>query len=134
MMDFSAISLIAVLAAAVAGFVFGGAYYMVLSKPWLRASGVACGPDGKPQGSSPAPFIVAIIADAVMAFVLAAILPVSAGPGDALPAAFLLWAGFIATTISVNYAFGQRPVALTVIDAGHWLGVLIVMALVLTLL
>ncbi|MDA8750197.1 hypothetical protein N9M77_01415 [Planktomarina temperata] len=37
-----------VLAAAAASFFFGALWYMVLSGPWMAASGVAQGADGKP--------------------------------------------------------------------------------------
>ena len=41
-----------VLAAASASFVFGAIWYMVLSDPWMTASGVARDADGKPLNSS----------------------------------------------------------------------------------
>ena len=47
-------------------------------------------------------------------------------PNGLISAAFA-WFGFVITTQSVNYAFG----ALTVIDGGHWLGVLLIMGAVI---
>ena len=38
----------------------------------------------------------------------------------------LIWFGFVLTTLSVNYAFSGRRPMLTVIDAGYWLGVLVI--------
>jgi hypothetical protein len=44
---------------------------------------------------------------------------------------FFLWFGFVITTMAVNHAFqGTRP-ALTVIDGGHWLGVLLIQGVIL---
>lgn len=43
----------------------------------------------------------------------------------------LCWFGFVATTLSVNYAFGGRATSLTIIDGGHWLGVLLLMGAVI---
>lgn len=41
------------------------------------------------------------------------------------------WLGFVATTITVNYAFAMRKAMLTVIDSGHWLAELIVMGAII---
>jgi hypothetical protein len=40
------------------------------------------------------------------------------------------WLGFAMTSMVVNNAFGGRPVMLTLIDGGHWLGVAIIMGLI----
>ena len=42
----------------------------------------------------------------------------------------LIWFGFVLTTIAVNNAFSGRSLMLTVIDAGHWLGALIIIGAV----
>ena len=42
--------------------------------------------------------------------------------------------GFVATTITVNNAFQKRSFALTLIDGGHWLLVLLVQGTVLGLM
>jgi hypothetical protein len=39
---------------------------------------------------------------------------------------FLAWVGFVATVLSVNNSFANRPRQLTLIDGGHWLVVLLV--------
>ena len=66
-----------VLAAAAASFLFGALWYMVLSRPWMRASGVAQGADGKPlNASNPRPYILsavsAVLVAGMMRHVLAA--------------------------------------------------------------
>jgi hypothetical protein len=110
---------------------------MVLAKPWMAALGWQSeadmfGPDGKP---SPTPFVVAFIAEVVMAWVLAGAVG-HLGPGqvtirNGMIAGALLWLGFVATTHLVNNIFARRPTRLTVIDSGHWLAVLVVMGAVI---
>ena len=38
----------------------------------------------------------------------------------------MIWIGFVLTTIVVNNAYTFRSIRLTAIDAGHWLGVLLI--------
>jgi len=52
---------LAVIVAAVAGFAFGAAWYMALSKPWMEAASIKVGPDGKPENDNPLPYIMAFI-------------------------------------------------------------------------
>ncbi len=53
---------LSVIIAAIAAFAFGAGYYMVLSKPWMEASGIEVGADGKPtNNSNPLPYIVSFI-------------------------------------------------------------------------
>jgi Protein of unknown function (DUF1761) len=130
-MAFAGTNYLAIVIAAVAGFAFGAVYYMSLSKQWLAAIGKTkeelAGPTGKPAS---APFIVSIVALLVMAFVLAGEIghlgPGQVTVGRGIVSAFFLWAGFVATTIAVNYAFGGRRPMLSVIDGIHWLGVLVI--------
>ena len=44
-----------VLAAAVAAWVFGAAWYMTLAKPWMEAAGIETDENGKPGNNSPLP-------------------------------------------------------------------------------
>ncbi len=125
------VNYLAVLIAAVAGFAFGAAWYMVLAKPWAVAVGMSERPKPKPL-----PFIIAFLAQLVMAWMLAGALghlgDISVIAG--LITGALIWVGFVATTTVVNHRFQGAPWVLTFIDAGHWLGVLLVMGLVLGLL
>ncbi len=132
-MAFAGINYLAVLAAGAAGFVFGAIYYTTLGKPWMAAANI--NPDTMDR-KNPVPFIVAAVAQLVMAYFLAGML---GHLGDvtirgALITAFFIWLGFVVTTMSVNHRFqGAKPM-LTVIDCGHWLGVLLVMGVVLSLI
>jgi hypothetical protein len=135
-MVFAGLNFLAILAAAIGAFLFGSAYYGVLGKSWTAALGRTqtgmTGPDGK---VSPLPFIIAFIAELVMAWVLAGVLGhLGAGQVTAKNgaiSALFLWLGFVVTTIAVNNGFAGRKLALTFIDAGHWLGVLLVQGLII---
>jgi len=133
-------SLVTILAATVAGWIFGAAWYGGLARQWMAAAGLTegdiKGPGGKP---SPVPYIISIFCEFVMAYMLAVLL-LHTSPtggfsyGQALLAAFLLWLGFIATTQIVNHRYSMKPWSLTFIDGGHWLGVVLIQASVMVLM
>lgn len=124
---------LAIVVAAAASFAFGSIWYMALGNAWAKAQGKVTN-DFKP---SPGPFITAIIAQLIMAFVLAVIVAVIASTGDpvgtGLGTAAVLWLGFVITSMTVNHAFQDSSAMLTIIDGGHWLGVMLVQGLVLGL-
>jgi hypothetical protein len=134
-MVFAGTNYLAIAVAAVAGFLFGALWYNFFSKPWLAAIGRT--KEELQAKFSPAPFVIAFVATLVMAVVLAGILG-HLGPGQVtwrngvISAAFC-WLGFVATTLLVNHAFQRRPFALTLIDGGHWLGVLLLQGLIIGL-
>ena len=88
-------------------------------------------------GNSPAPFIIAFIAQLVMAWVLAGVIG-HLGPDEVtfrsgvISGAFI-WLGFVITTLTVNQAFQGAKRELTLIDGGHWLGVLLLQGSVIGL-
>jgi len=127
------VNYLAVLVATIAGFATGAVWYNVLAKAWIKAVGLM--PSDMEGNKSPLPFIVALIANAIMAWVLAVIIGPFAGGGvaSAIWVGAAAWLGFVATTISTNNAFGMKPWSLTLIDSGHWLAVLIVQGLVIGL-
>ena len=138
-MTFGSINYLAIIVAALAGFGFGAVYYMTLAKPWMNASGWSAEEQAAKakagMGASKAPFIIAIVANLIMAWVLAGLIG-HLGPGQAtirngLISGAFCWLGFVITSQSVNYAFGGRKSSLTVIDGGHWLGVLLIMGAVI---
>jgi hypothetical protein len=129
-MDFSAVNYLAVIVAAVAAFAVGALWYAVLfSKPWMAAVGMT--EAQIKQGGSPVPFIIAIVAYLVMAFVLSAIGAAASDLWGGLILGVVVWIGFIATTTAVNYAFANRKPELTLIDAGGWLAVAAVMGAII---
>ena len=128
-MAFAGMNYLAILIAAVAGFAWGAAYYMTLSKQWLAAVGRT------EPNRSPAPFIISVVALLVMAFVLSGAIG-HLGPGNVtvkngIISGLILWAGFVATTVFVNNAYPGRKVMLSVIDSIHWLGVLVIQGAVI---
>jgi hypothetical protein len=136
-MEFAGINYLAVFAAGLAGWALGAGWYMLLAKPWIAAHGWGSetemlGPDGR---ASRTPFILSLIAEFIMAWVLAGVIG-HLGPGEVtirngVISAASVWLGFVATTITVNYAFGRARPMLTVIDAGHWLAVLLLMGAII---
>jgi Protein of unknown function (DUF1761) len=134
-MAFVGVNYLAVLLAAVAAWVLGAVWYMSLSQPWLAAQGKTKA-DMKPPASKAAaagPFVLVFVAELIMAWMLAGILGHLGGitVKNGVISGAACWFGFVLTTIAANYAFHGRKVMLTVIDAGHWLAVLIVMGAVL---
>lgn len=136
-MTFAGINYLAVFIAALAGFGFGTVYYMSLARPWMDAVGWT--PEQQAAhvrgelNPSKAPFAIAIVANLIMAWVLAGVIghmgAVTIRSG--LISAAFVWFGFVVTTLAVNYAFTGRKPMLTAIDGGHWLGALLVMGAVI---
>ena len=129
------VNYLAVLVATIAGFATGAVWYTVLfGKLWLKAVGIEPADMGG-KGTSPLPFIVSIIANALMAWVLALVIgrfgEINAANG--ICAGVMVWLGFVLTTIATNNVFPGRPWSLTAIDAGHWLAVLVIQGIVIGL-
>ena len=135
-MTFSGISYLAVLAAAVAGFLVGMAWYGILGERWMAALGKSKDellPDGKPPIATMA---TSFVCELVMAWMLAGLIGHIGGAtvrGGIITALFV-WLGFVATTQLVNHRYGRFPLSLTIIDAGHWLAVLVAMGIVIGLI
>ncbi|MFT6580788.1 MAG: hypothetical protein ACJAU6_001218 [Alphaproteobacteria bacterium] len=130
-MDVIGIDLLAVLAAAVVSFVFGSVYYYALGGPWRNAIGKSEAEVA--ENMSPKTFIIAAIAQLVMAFMLSGVL-MHLGGGSlhaGLLSGVFLWFGFVLTSMSVNHAFQGARGSLTLIDGGHWLGVLAIQGAIL---
>jgi hypothetical protein len=121
----------AVIIAAVAGFVFGGIWYNVLSKAWMEAVGMPPDKMSRDRGGLGL-YVLTFAAQLVMAWMLAGILlhlergglPLTLRNG--LISAAFIWFGFVITTMVVNYSFHGAKQALTLIDGGHWLCVLLI--------
>jgi hypothetical protein len=130
-MGFGGLNYLAVVLAAIASFVFGGIWYNAFSKQWMEAVGMS--PEKMPRDRGGLGlYVLAFAAQLVMAWMLAGVLlhlgngglPVTLRNG--LISAAFLWFGFVITTMVVNYAFHGARHALTLIDGGHWLGVLLI--------
>ena len=128
------VNFVAVLAAAVAAWIFGAVYYGILGSAWIAAQGktmdmLKVENAGMSGARKAAPFVLSFIAEIVMAWALYGILTHMAmfTLRQGAIAGALIWFGFVLTTIAVNNAYTFRRAALTAIDAGHWLGVMVLM-------
>jgi len=124
---------VAVLVAAIAGWLLGAVWYGVLGKQWMNALGWD---EEKIKGPRQLPLtamIISFIALLIMAYLLAGIMA-HMGPATiriGVLSGALVWLGFSITTISVNNAFQMRNPMLTIIDGGHWLAVLVLQGAVI---
>ena len=141
-MTWTGVNYLAVLVAAVAGWLVGAGWYMLFANPWVAAHGRTM-EDFKRQaeaakGTSAAwmPYVLALVAELIMAWVLAGLLA-HLGPDrqvtiwNGIVSAAFVWLGFVITTIAVNNMFSMRKGMLSVIDSGHWLAVLVVMGAII---
>lgn len=127
-MGFSDIGVVGVLVAAIFAFAFGFVWHRAFEKAWMTASGYG----GRPK-LKPGPLAVVFVAEFLMAGMLAGI-TAHIGPvtiGNALVTGILLWAGLVLAAMVVDHSYEARPRKLTAINAGHWLGVFVIMSLVI---
>jgi hypothetical protein len=54
--------------------------------------------------------------------------------GAGISIAITLWVGLIVASMAVNHGFQGAKRSLTLIDSGHWLGVLLIQSLILALI
>jgi hypothetical protein len=128
-------AIIAILAAGVAGWVFGALWYTVLGKPWQRALGLdpeACKGKKMPLLPMVTSFVAALVMSAVLYQLLTNLGVLGIWPS--MVAGFTVGVGFVLTTILVNNMFQQRSFTLTIIDGGHWVLALVLEAVVISLL
>jgi hypothetical protein len=129
-----------ILLAAGASFAFGAIWYTALGKQWMAALGKTAADmqrAGGTIGSVPWPFIVSFVALLIMAWMLAGLMLHLARGGtpmtvrSGLISGFFVWFGFVITTMATNYAFEGAKRTLTLINGGHWLGVLLIQGAIL---
>ncbi len=132
-MNFAGVDTWAIVLAGVGGYIVGAFWYWGFSKPWMAAQGFT--PETMKANTSAFPYVLVFVANLIIATALAGVIG-HLGVGEvtlknAVISAFFLWFGFVATTLAANYSFGRRPLKLYLIDAGHWLAVLIVQGIVI---
>lgn len=139
-MPFGTLSFWPILLAAVVSFAFGALWYGTLSRQWMAAAGIEAGEMERRKASMgpvPLAYVVTFIALIIMAWMLAGVLLHLSLGGMAISvragmiSGFFLWFGFVMTSMAVNHAFQGSKRALTLIDGGHWLGVLLIQGAVL---
>lgn len=133
-MDLSNIKFLAVILAAVASFAFGAVYYTVLGKAWMDAVGLS--EEQIKKDRTAIPFIISFLSLLVVAVVLSWNFGQQGGDGPtmggSIGTAVLLWLGLIVTSIATNNAFQGAKAKLTVLDSIHWLGVVVIQGLVIS--
>lgn len=113
---------LSVLAAAVASYVLGAIWYMVLAKPWMAAVGIKADANGRPEsGMGMLTYLLAFLAALMVAgmmrhaFAMAGI----SAPVKGLVGGLGLGLFVASPWIMINNAFGGRPFKLTLIDGGY---------------
>jgi len=124
-----------VLAAALGSWLFGAVWYMVLSKPWMEASGVAVDAGGKPAEKSPMPFIISGISAILVAGMMRHVFVTSnvVTLWEGVVSGFGIGLFFISAWMMMNYTFAGRPFKLTLIDGGYAVCGCTIMGAILTL-
>lgn len=131
-MDFSSINYLSVVIATLAAYIAGAIYYTVLGRVWMRAARL----DQATMKRSASTFIISFVAEFVLAVLLYGVLYDIAFAGSfsddfdlksSLVWSLIFWAGFVATTFTVNHRYQGIGWGLTIIDTVHWLLVFLVM-------
>ncbi|MBI3517114.1 MAG: DUF1761 domain-containing protein [Proteobacteria bacterium] len=133
-MAFAGINYVAVLGAAILSFAFAWVWYGALGGLWLTALGTS-ETEIRAKGMTIGPLVVTFVALLVMATVLAGVIghlgPDAVTVRNGVITGALCWLGFVITALAANHAFQRRRFALTAIDGGHWLGVLLLQGVVI---
>ena len=118
----------AVLAALIAGWIVGWVWYGLVGRLWTDEAGAS-----KLGNFSPRRQIFGGIAQVIMTIMLGSFMARLnyTGALGGVHTAWLLWFGFVFTTILVNYTNLNKSVGLALIDAVHWLLVLSVMGVII---
>lgn len=127
--------ILSVLVAAAAAYAFGAVWYMTLGNAWMQAAGIKKGPDGRPEGFSPMPYVISAISVIVVAGMMRHVFVMSSLDtlGDGLMGGFGIGAFLVAPWLATNYAYAMRPRTLTLIDGGYAVIGCTIIGLVLTL-
>ncbi|MEO1280824.1 MAG: DUF1761 domain-containing protein [Pseudomonadota bacterium] len=129
-MEFAGVNALAVVLAGAASYMFGGLWYSQFGDMWLTAIGRTFEELKAEGGFGAKPMLIALIAQMVMALVFAGAMSYL-GKGNVtlangLISGAFIWFGFILTTLVTNNQFQAQGWRLTLVDGGHWLGVLLI--------
>ena len=122
---------IAVLGAALAGFVIGGLWYgPLLGKAWQAESGLS--DEAMKNANMAKIFGLTFVLNLVASCILGHVMATYQHPGIHIAAmvGFGVGLGFVATSIGANYLFARKSLKLFLIDAGYWTLVYTVMGAV----
>lgn len=126
----------AVLVSALAAFGIGAVWYSLLfGKQWMQLMNINLAAMNKPEMKKKATrgYVIMFIALLVMAYVLAHFVDYADANsiGEGILAGFWIWLGFLATTMLGSFLWEDKPLALYLINVGHYLVVLLVMGAIL---
>lgn len=131
----------AVLLAALSSMVVGSLWYMpgTFGKAWMKMTGVdmkdmrAAREPGKAAWMYGSVFVASLVTAYILAHVtyLANYFFHNSYMSDALQTAFWLWLGFTAARLYVHDTFEMRRKKLTLLNAGHELATVLVMAVII---
>ena len=112
--------------------IVAGIVFWVIQAGWYTAfrdayiAGVGMTPEqvaAAQQHPSPLPYVTSLLANILIAYVIAIVTLRSGAPSMArgLIVALVLWAGIFMTTLASMYSFEQRPFSLLAINGGAYL-------------
>lgn len=134
---FAGLTIWALPLAATVAFLFGGLWYGLLSKPWMRAAKLDETRIQAGGGQTPTLLALTWLCLFVMAWVFAGVLlhmaksGMSIGLATGVISAAMLWLGFVAPVLLLSHRYQMQSWSLTLIDSGYWLGVLLIMGAIL---
>jgi hypothetical protein len=121
-------NIVPILIATIAGLAFGALYDRLFRQP--RGTGTAA-------ARSTGFVVTSFLAEAWFAAILAGALilaPAKAGNWTmALGTAVVIWIGFVVPVLVVTLSYRELPRRVVLLDCGHWLGLMLVQAVVLKL-
>ena len=126
---------LAILVAAVSGFLVGGLWYgPIFGKAWQAARGLS--DDAMKNANMPMIFGLTFLLNLFSAFILDHTLTTYGAPDLNLSVMISggVALGFIVPAIGVNYLFSRQSLRLFLIDAGYWLVIYALMGVVFALL
>jgi Protein of unknown function (DUF1761) len=139
-MTFAGLNYLAIVIAAIVAWVAGAVWYTSLGKIWTQAQGLMPEKmhENKSKPGAYLPFIYCLVAELVMAWVLAGLMA-HLGAGqvtllNGVVSGAFCWLGFVITTLVVGNTFALRDLRLIWIDGGHWLIVLLLMGAIIGLM
>jgi hypothetical protein len=139
-MTFAGLNYLAIVIAAIVAWVAGAVWYTALGKIWTQAQGLTLEKmhENKSKPGAYLPFIYCLVAELVMAWVLAGLMA-HLGAGqvrllNGVVSGAFCWLGFVITTLVVGNTFALRDMRLIWIDGGHWLIVLLLMGAIIGLM
>lgn len=136
-MTFAGVNYLAVLLAAFASFMLGWVWYgMLFQKQWMAATGKTaeeCKDQKMPMGLMALTFAALLVMALMLAGIIGHLGPSGYTVKNGMVSGGAVWLGFVITTMLVNHGYGGVKRALTVIDGGHWLAVLLLQGAVIGL-